>query len=152
VSGCIGEDASVIRNVVIHITNEQPLLADIYSLPTASDAGLVCTNLRTVDGKRPVFVDHSDSVFFFPYRVTRFVEIPPHEMARHMAEGGGAMPAGTPAAEWTPPQSRPDAAGNAGTEGRLPVPLPEPEPEIVAEEPEIDLEIDEDFLRRVRDI
>jgi hypothetical protein len=155
VSGRFGEDASMIQNVVIHVSNEQPLLADLYSLPTASDAGLVCTNLRSTDGKRPIFVDNSESVFFFPYLVVRFVEIPPASMKRHMAEGGGAMPAGS-AAPWSPMASRDDgddryAMDDNGT-GRMPVPLPAGDTEIASDEPDIELEIDEDFLRRIREV
>jgi hypothetical protein len=65
----------MIRNVVIHITNEQPLLADLYEMPTALDVSLVCTNMRMLDGKKPIFIDHSNSVFVFPYLNIRFIEI-----------------------------------------------------------------------------
>ena len=64
----------MIRNAVIHISNEQPLTADLFGLPTASDAGLLCTNLRMMDGKRPVFIDNIAATFFFPYTTT-LVEI-----------------------------------------------------------------------------
>ena len=65
----------MIRNVVIHITNEQPLLADLYEMPTPTDVSLVCTNMRMLDGKKPIFIDHADSVFVFPYLNIRFIEI-----------------------------------------------------------------------------
>ena len=55
----------MIRNAVIHITNEQPLLADLYEMPTASDASLVCTNIRMLDGKKPIFIDNAKSIFVF---------------------------------------------------------------------------------------
>ena len=67
----------MIKNAVVHLHNEQPLLADLYDMPKALDQGLLCTNLRLMDGKRPVFVEHSASVFFFPYLHIRFVEIHP---------------------------------------------------------------------------
>lgn len=112
----------MIRNAVLHINNEQPMLADLFELPEAGDQGLRCTNLRTMNGKRPVFVDDSASVFYFPYLHLRFVEIPPASMA------------GTALADAMPV---PVAAG-------------------VVEEPvevdEGDLEIDEDFLRRIREV
>ena len=110
----------MIRDVVIHVSNEQPLLADLYSIPVATDVTLVCTNLRTMNGKRPVFADHLDSVFIFPLIHIRFVEIPPGADQR-----AGALPSG---AEARPSEGEPEAA---------------PEPE---------LEIDEDFLRRVREV
>ena len=112
------DDPSVIRNAVIHITNEQPLLADLFETPKAVDQGLLCTNVRTTDGKKPLFVDRSDSIFLFPYLNIRFVEV--------MAASVGLPEIEAPAAD----------------------PRPESPP---AEEPEADLELDEDFLRRIRE-
>ena len=67
----------MIRNAILHLNNEQPLLADLYEAPSPGDVGLRCTNLRMMNGKRPVFVDEMKSIFFFPYLHIRFVEIPP---------------------------------------------------------------------------
>ena len=114
----------MIRNAVIHIMNEQPLLADLFEAPAPGDVGLRCTNLRTLNGKRPVFVDDMASIFFFPYLHIRFVEIP-----------SGAVTGSDPSMALD--QVRTGAA-NAS-----PPPAPEPEPE---------LEIDEDFLRRIREV
>ncbi len=36
--------------------------------------------MRTLDGKRPVFIDDINAVFFFPYLHVRFVEIPPRSL------------------------------------------------------------------------
>ena len=112
----------MIRNVIIHIQNEQPLLADLYDMPGALDQGLLCTNLRMLDGKRPVFIDDITAVFFFPYVHVRFVEIPPRSLI--------------------------------GTDLEVPVEvavLAGPAPSDEATEDEEDLEIDEDFLRRIRE-
>jgi hypothetical protein len=65
----------MIRNAVIHLTNEQPLLADLFALPQPTDVGLTCTNLRTMGGERPLFADHIGSWFLFPLAHVRFVEI-----------------------------------------------------------------------------
>jgi hypothetical protein len=110
----------VIRNVVIHIANEQPLLADLYELPTAADVSMVCTNVRMLDGKKPIFIDRSTSVFAFPYVTIRFIEIPP---------GATGLPE-------TPVDEADAAATDTGDEG----------------EAEVDLELDEDFLRRIREV
>ena len=118
----------VIRNVILHLNNEQPLMADLYEAPSPGDVGLRCTNLRMMNGKRPVFVDDSKSIFFFPYLHIRFVEIPPAAMAG----ADSALATYDDAAE-----PGPHGAGAQPSE-----PEPEPEP---------DLEIDEDFLRRVRE-
>ncbi len=98
------------------------MLADLFETPEAHDVGLRCTNLRTLDGKRPVFIDDVASIFFFPYLHIRFVEIPQGAVSGSdpslAIELTGATQAGAP-------------------------PEPEPEP---------DLEIDEDFLRRIREV
>jgi hypothetical protein len=115
----------VIYNVVIHINNEQPLLADLFDMPTSVDAGLRCTNLRQLNGKRPIFVDDQHSVFFFSYEHIRFVEIPPASLTN---EADRPMPVG----------SRVRGELEAGNGHSA--------------EPELDLEIDEDFLRRIREV
>ena len=117
----------MIKNVVIHLLNEQPLLADIENQPKPSDVTLVCTNLRTMNGTRPVFVDRMESTFVFPYTQVRFIEVP------RVAKGAKASTAAEP---------EPVPAG-----AQVPDTPPPPAPE-----PEGDLEIDEDFLRRVREI
>jgi hypothetical protein len=112
---------TVIRNAILHIQNEQPLVADLFEAPAPGDIGLRCTNLRTNDGKRPVFIESSSSVFFFPYLHIRFVEIPASSIT------------GT------------DPSFALEVTEILPLPAPEPEAEP-------DLEIDEDFLRRIREV
>ena len=101
---------AVIR-AVLHLTNDQPLMVDLLEEPTPRDIAIVCTNLRTVDGKKPVFIDDARSTFVFPMSAIRFVEV------LRMSDDGE----------------------------RLAPVLSE-----AAAEPE-DLEIDEDFLRRVRE-
>lgn len=112
-----------IRNAVIHLANEQPLLADLFELPAPTDVGLRCTNLRTLSGKRPVFADRSESIFFFPYAYIRFIEV-------------------LPGSEATAP-----LLGDGGSSSDAVQPEPEPAPE-----PEPELELDEDFLRRIREV
>lgn len=96
---------------IIHLTNDQPLSVDLLEMPTPGDIAIVCTNVRTIDGKKPVFIDYSTSTFVFPMVGMRFVEI---------------LQAGADAGRPAPAREEP------------------------AEEAE-DLEIDEDFLRRVRE-
>ena len=137
----------MIRNVVIHVSNEQPLLADLYGMPSSADVGLVGTNVRTMDGKRPIFIDHVDSTFFFPYLHLRFLEIPAGEVQRHMAQAGvgpgvGMDPGRMPSADAA-------VARYAVIVAEEPEPIERDEP---VPEPDDDLDIDEDFLQRVRDI
>ena len=91
---------------VIHPISDQPLVVDIEEMPTAADVSLVCFNVRTIDGKRPKFIDRKTSTFLFPLASIRFVEV----------------------------YSAQEAVEEAGAEA----------------EPE-ELEIDEEFLRRVRE-
>ena len=99
---------------ILHLLNDQPLNVELLDEPKASDGAVICTNVRTNDGKRPVFIDFSDSTFVFPMASVRFVEIPT-----------GADK-----------EDRARAAAAVATE---------------SEEETEDLEIDEDFLRRVRE-
>jgi hypothetical protein len=112
----------MIKNVVLHLNNEQPVVVDLFELPNAVDLGVRCTNMRTLDGKRPVFIDDIKAVFFFPYLHVRFVEIPPRSLI--------------------------------GTDLEVPVEVAVvagPAPSDESTEDEEDLEIDEDFLRRIRE-
>ncbi len=66
----------MIRNVILHLHGEKPMKAYIVSLPSAVDAGMLCTNLRTLEGRKPLATEYLDSVFLLPYNVIRFIEIP----------------------------------------------------------------------------
>jgi hypothetical protein len=83
----------VIRNAVIHMNGEQPLLADLRTLPSASDACVVCTNVRYMNGKKPTFIDAIDSWFLIPLLMVRFVEVPAAEIENSEML---ALPAGDP--------------------------------------------------------
>jgi hypothetical protein len=110
-----GRDAcygpAVIR-AILHLMQDQPLAVDLLEEPKPSDIAVVCTNVRTVDGKKPVMIDFTSSTFVFPMSMVRFVEIPQAAAEAERVAGLAAL----------------TASG----------------------EPE-DLEIDEDFLRRVRE-
>ncbi len=146
----------VIRNVCIHVNNEQPLLCDLYEMPSADDAGLVCTNVRSLDGKRPVFIDQIGSTFFFPYHVVRFLEIPAGAMAAYRASGARFPAVGASADGGTSYEL--DGLGDMsavddrapGDESLLPIAVGPPAG--TDDDPDLDIEIDEDFLKRVRDI
>ena len=113
----------MIRNAVLHLNGEQPVVVDLFELPEAVDLGVRCTNMRTLDGKRPVFIDDIKAVFFFPYEAVRFVEIP----ARSLIGTALEVQVDEPVAV---------AAPVAATESL----------------DEDNLEIDEDFLRRIREV
>jgi hypothetical protein len=111
----------VIHDVVLHMNGEQPLVADLFELPDPSTTLLRCTNLRHLNGKRPVWADDINSVFFFPMLNFRFLEVPPgSHTGEHLALGPGE-------------EGVPIEMGS----GR--------------DNPDEDLAIDEDFLRRIRE-
>jgi len=105
---------TVIR-AILHLLNDQPLTVDLFEEPKPGDSAVICTNLRTNDGKRPVFIDFSESTFVFPMAAVRFVEIPTGAGDTDRARAAAAA-----------------AAAESADEAE-------------------DLEIDEDFLRRVRE-
>jgi hypothetical protein len=113
----------MIKNAVLHLSGEQPVVVDLYELPQAVDLGVRCTNMRTLDGKRPVFIDDIKAVFFFPYEAVRFVEIPARSLI--------------------------------GTELEVPeavAVVAEPVTSTTESLDDDNLEIDEDFLRRIREV
>jgi len=152
----------MLRDVVVHLHNEQPVLADLLTEPTAQDTCVICTNLRTMNGKQPVFVDRTDSTFVLPMAHIRFIEVhagtvlesdsdeaqpadaaAPDEPARGLKSGNGDGPdpgegqgGGSPLdrLEW----SRDGASG--------------PLRDYVAELPGDSYLDDGDLLRRVRDV
>ncbi len=127
----------MLRNAVLHISNEQPLVADLFELPNPTDLAVRLTNLRSLDGKRPVFVDDSKSVFVFPYHRVSFIEIPQTSMAATGVDG-----VVDPGRADDVPGTLPIPVG-AAIHGALPAETPADEDE---------LEIDEDFLRRIREV
>ena len=114
----------MIRNAVLHLNNEQPVVVDLFELPKAVDLGVRCTNMRTLDGKRPVFIDDIKAVFFFPYEHVRFVEIPPRSLIGTELEVQVEEPVAVLAAAASTTETLDDD----------------------------NIEIDEDFLRRIREV
>ena len=119
--------------------------ADIESLPRAADAGLLCTNLRTLEGRKPLSTEYLDSVFLLPYNIIRFIEIP-----RDSIHGAGLdedLPKGR--AE-LPAEAGSTLAGSEAIITPPPAPVVEPAP-TEAEEQIEHLEPDAELLRRIRD-
>jgi hypothetical protein len=125
----------MIRDVVLHMAGDQPMVADIETLPTAGDTTLVCTNLRTSERRKPLSVDHVDSVFIIPLQFIRFIEIPRTAI---LASGLGGPTAGGV------PRPAELAASREGEPG-------EPVTVTAQEERLEDLEPDAELLRRIRE-
>lgn len=115
----------VITDVIIHLHNDMPVLVDLETLPAGSDRVVHCTNVRTLDGKRPSFVHDRHSTFIIPLSVIRLIEAPAAKAAGSADEPGDAA---TPAAG----QDEESRAAQAAAE-------------------QLDEEPDEDLLARIRD-
>jgi hypothetical protein len=117
-------------------------MADLFALPSNADVAVLCTNLRELNGKRPVFADHIDSVFLFPLVHLRFIEM----ASSTVSEAGEVR-------EDTAPTRSGRDRDEADERPRLPAGAPVAASATDAPaEPESDLDIDEEFLRRVRDV
>ena len=128
----------MIRNVILHLHGEQPMKADIESLPKSEDAGLLCTNLRTLEGRKPLSTEYLDSVFLLPYNVIRFIEIP--RVAIHEAGLDEDLP---------PSPAELPAAAEAVPEGANVLVTPPPGGD--EEDGFESLAPDEELLRRIRE-
>ena len=133
----------MIRNVILHLHGEQPMKADIESLPTAADAGLLCTNLRTLEDRKPMSTEYLDSVFLLPYNIIRFIEIP--RASIHAAGLDDNLPGG--------PVELP-ASAQAVPDGAHVIVTPAPGRGVAASADDDGLEHlapDEELLRRIRE-
>ncbi len=80
----------MITGVIIHIENDLPIVVDMEALPSAGDQVVRCTNVRTVDGKRPSFVHDRNSTFFLPIRQIRVIEAPSESATQDAAHAAQA--------------------------------------------------------------
>jgi hypothetical protein len=88
----------IIRNVVVHINNEQPIIVDLMAEPTPSDVALVCRNVRSLAGKKPIFVNAPDSTFVIPLAHVHVVELPQASLEAFAAESAAQAAQATEAA------------------------------------------------------
>lgn len=70
------------RNVIVHLSNEDPFIADIEDLPSAGDTSVAFYNPRTRDGKPLRYVTHGMSSIIFPWHRISFLEIMASEEER----------------------------------------------------------------------
>jgi hypothetical protein len=139
----------MLRDVVVHILNEQPLRADMLFEPLSTDNVLVCRNLRTMNGKKPIMADHIDSLFVIPLTQVRFVEISQESLDAHDAEYPAAAASGT--------MAEPAGHGDASslkrpamlTDGRRRTDAPAHPAPAADDVPD---HLDDDLLRRIREV
>ena len=101
----------MITGVIIHLENDLPIVVDLEQLPQPGDRMIMCTNVRTVDGKRPSFVNDKKGTFIFPLEGIRLIEAPSESGSRVGSIAFDNDESQTPA-----PQSPPPAAEDVGDE------------------------------------
>lgn len=65
--------------VLVHLLNEDPILAEVEDLPTASDNCVYLSNPRRRDGKPVHYLDREAVQFIFPWTRITFIEVMPSE-------------------------------------------------------------------------
>jgi hypothetical protein len=92
----MGDPWRVLTGVIVHLENDLPVLVDLEDLPGPTDSILRCTNVRTIDGKRPAFVHDRRSTFLLPMKIVRLIEVPEISDSSDVAvqDGDEPMPQG----------------------------------------------------------
>jgi hypothetical protein len=65
--------------VIVHITNAEPMLAEIDDIPGPTDTILKLSNPRQRDGKDLIFLEHNVVTVFWPWSEISFLELLPGE-------------------------------------------------------------------------
>jgi len=77
-------------NVIVHIQNEEPVLGEMESLPTATEITITLKNPRRRDGKDLPYLDQSVTSVIWPMSRINFIEIMPgkeeEEIITHVRE------------------------------------------------------------------
>ncbi|MFV9507216.1 MAG: hypothetical protein AB4911_21910 [Oscillochloridaceae bacterium umkhey_bin13] len=70
------------KTVILHLTGEDPVLADIDRDPQPTDLFLIVTNMRKRDGKPVPYLAAGVQAVIFPWHRITFVEMMPSEEER----------------------------------------------------------------------
>jgi hypothetical protein len=65
--------------ILIHLINEDPLVAELDELPNPQDQILIINNPRRRDGKDLPFVEPEVQTLIFPWNRVSFIEVMPVE-------------------------------------------------------------------------
>jgi hypothetical protein len=123
----LGDTGGVIKDVIVHLTGDLPIVVDLYEAPGPTSTSVRCTNVRTVDGKRPKFIQDPRATFLLAWHLIRLMEVP-----------AGAV-------------SVPEVDGRVVVSDPVDAVSLDPEPD--APEPDtLDEEAEEDLLARIRSI
>ena len=70
--------------VIVHISNAEPMLAEIDDLPGPSDTIIKLSNPRQKDGKDLIFLERNVVIVYWPWDQISFLEILPGETAEEV--------------------------------------------------------------------
>jgi hypothetical protein len=62
-------------SILIHISGEEPILADVDEMPDINAQAIACSNMRRRDGKEIHYLDREATHFFIPWRQISLVEV-----------------------------------------------------------------------------
>ncbi len=62
-------------SVIVHISNEDPVMGEIDALPGAGDSVITLKNPRRKDGKDVNYLEANVSVVLFPLAKVNFIEV-----------------------------------------------------------------------------
>ena len=65
--------------VLVHLLNEEPVLAEVERIPEATDQVLILSNVRRRDGREVSFLLPEAGVVIFPWARIQCVEVMPGE-------------------------------------------------------------------------
>ena len=68
--------------VIVHVMNEDPILAELEELPSPTDQSITLTNARRRDNKPLHYVTQEAISVIFPWHRISFVEVMPTEEVR----------------------------------------------------------------------
>jgi hypothetical protein len=64
-------------SVLVHISNEEPILGEVEELPTPGDTVLIVSNPRKRDGRDVTFLEANVTTVIWPWNHVSFVEVMP---------------------------------------------------------------------------
>ncbi|MBI1802752.1 MAG: hypothetical protein HY259_13020 [Chloroflexi bacterium] len=68
--------------IILHLPNEDPILAEMEDLPKPGDSSVIVTNMRKRDGGRLTYIDGEAEQFILPWHRITFIEVLPSEAER----------------------------------------------------------------------
>lgn len=72
--------------VIVHLMNEDPILADMETLPDPAHNSIFLTNPRRRDGRSVHYITQGATGFIFPMTRVTFIEIMQEEEAKEVVE------------------------------------------------------------------